>query len=134
MDLKKFFYKYVLRRKYYRFGACKRCGACCSKIYVKHAKGIIKDEETFGKLKKLHPFYASLEVVDKDEQGLVFKCNKFDKEKRICTIHKIRSSICRKYPSEEIFQFKGVMAEDCGYYFKPVDTFEEVLKSLKKKK
>ena len=93
MSLKKFFYKYILRRKYYRYGACNRCGDCCSKIYVKHKNGVIKDINEFEKLKKLHPFYAGLEVVDEDKQGLVFKCNKFDKENHLCTIHKFRSSI-----------------------------------------
>lgn len=133
MKLKKFFYKYILRRKYYRYGSCNRCGDCCSKIYVKHKSSVIKDEQEFFKLQKLHPFYASLEIIDKDEQGLVFKCNKFDKEKRICTVHKFRSSICRKYPSEEIFKFKGVMSEKCGYEFKPIDTFGDVLKEMRKK-
>ncbi len=132
MGLKSFFYKSILKKKYYRYGSCNRCGACCTKIYVKHKKGIIKNEDEFYKLKKLHPFYASLEIVDKDEQGLVFKCNKFDKEKRICTIHKFRSSICRKYPSEEIFKFNGVMSENCGYYFKPIESFQDILKKLKK--
>lgn len=132
MGLKKFFYKYILRRKYYRYGTCARCGACCSRIYVKHKKGVLKEETEFKKFQKLHPFYASLEIVDKDEQGLVFKCNKFDKEKRICTIHAFRSSICRKYPSEEIFKFNGVMSEECGYYFKPIDSFKDILKKTTK--
>ncbi len=133
MSLKKFFYKYILRRKYYRYGSCNRCGDCCSKIYVKHKNGVIKDVNEFEKLKKLHPFYAGLEVVDEDKQGLVFKCNKFDKENHLCTIHKFRSSICRKYPSEEIFKFHGVMSEKCGFYFKPIDSFSDILKKEQKK-
>ncbi len=132
MDLKSFIYKSLLKRTYYRYGSCTRCGDCCSKIYVKHKNGIIKDEAEFYKLKNFHPFYASLEITDKDEQGLVFKCNKFDKEKKICTIHKFRFAICRKYPSEEIFKFNGVMSENCGYYFKPVISFQTILKKLKK--
>lgn len=115
---------------YYRYGKCNRCGDCCSKIYVKHKSGVLKDENEFKKFQKLHPFYAALEIVDKDEQGLVFRCKKFDKEKRICTVHFWRSAICRKYPSEEIFQFHGVMSEKCGYYFKPIESFSEVLKKL----
>ena len=95
MDLKKFIHKNILKRHYYRFGNCNRCGACCSKIYVNHKKDIIKSEEEFEKLKKLHPFYTYIEVIDKDENGLVFKCNKFDKEKKICTIHKKWSIIIR---------------------------------------
>ena len=133
MMIKKFIYKYILRRKYYRFGKCRRCGDCCSKIYVNHQKGIIKDENEFFKLQKLHPFYTFLEITDKDENGLVFKCNKFDKDKHICTIHKFRPGICRRYPSEVILKMKGVMSEKCGFYFKPIDSFEEVINKLSRK-
>lgn len=132
MQLKKFFYKYILRRKYFRYGKCIRCGACCSRIYVNNQKGIIKDEAQFEKLKKLHPFYSYLEIIDKDENGIVFKCNKFDKEKHICTIHKFRPGICRRYPSEIILKMKGVMNEDCGFYFKPIDSFAEILNKINK--
>lgn len=127
MNLKKFFYKYILRKQYFRTGACNRCGACCSKIYVNHKKGIIKTEEEFLKLKRIHPFYTYLEIVDKDDNGLVFKCNKFDKNKHICTIHKFRPGICRRYPSDVILKMNGVMAEECGYTFKPIESFKEVL-------
>lgn len=130
--IKKFIYKYIFKRLYFRYGKCNRCGDCCSKIYVKHKSGVLRDEDEFKTLQKIHAFYAGLEIIDKDNQGLVFKCNKFDKEKRICTIHKIRSSICRKYPNEEIFKFNGVMSEKCGYYFKPIESFSEVLKKISK--
>ena len=133
MFLKKIFYKYILRRKYYRFGKCNRCGDCCSKIYVNHKKDTIKTIEEFEKLKNLHPFYTFLEVVDKDNNGLVFKCNKFDKEKYICTIHKFRPGICRRYPSEIILKMNGVMSEKCGFYFKPIDSFKDILKKEQKK-
>ena len=133
MFLKKIFYKYILRRKYYRYGKCNRCGDCCSKIYVNHKKDTIKTIEEFEKLKNLHPFYTFLEVVDKDNNGLVFKCNKFDKEKNICTIHKFRPGICRRYPSEIILKMNGVMSEKCGFYFKPIDSFKDILKKQQKK-
>ncbi len=93
---------------------------------------MIRDEQEFEKLKKLHPFYTYLEIVDKDENGLVFKCNKFDKEKHICTIHKFRPGICRRYPSEIILKMHGVMHENCGFYFKPIDSFSEIFNKLKK--
>ena len=48
--LKKWFYLYILRRKYYRIGSCNSCGRCCQKIYVKH-KNVIQTEEEFEKLK-----------------------------------------------------------------------------------
>ncbi len=130
--IKKIYYKHVLRRKYYRSGECLRCGLCCQKIYVRH-KSVIQTEEEFERLKKLHPFYTYLEVVDKDELGLVFKCTKFDEEKHICTIHKERCGICRRYPSEQIFMMGGELAENCGYKFTPIETFDEVFENIKKK-
>ena len=133
MDIKKFFYKYILKRFYYRYGRCKRCGDCCSRIYVKHECGVLKDAAEFKQLQKLDDFYAGLEIIGKDSQGLVFRCRRFDREKRICTIHYRRSAICRKYPSEEIFKFKGVMSENCGYYFKPIESFAQVLEKMNKK-
>ena len=42
--LKKFFYLYILKRKYYRVGQCNACGRCCQKIYVKH-KDVIQTEK-----------------------------------------------------------------------------------------
>ncbi|MCD7878811.1 MAG: YkgJ family cysteine cluster protein [Candidatus Gastranaerophilales bacterium] len=133
MDLKKLFYKYLLKKTYYREGKCVRCGACCSKIYVSNKKDIIKSEEEFYKLQKLHPFYTYIEITGKDERGLIFKCNKFDKEKRICTIHKIRPGICRRYPSEEIFKMGAALSDECGFSFKPIESFSEVLNKESKK-
>lgn len=132
-QIKKIFYKHVLRRKYYRSGECLRCGLCCQKIYVRH-KNIIQTEKEFNRLKLLHPFYTYLEIVDKDELGLVFNCTKFDKEKHICTIHKERCGICRRYPSEQIYKMGGELAENCGYKFTPIETFDEVFNNIKKKK
>ena len=134
MFFKKFFYKYVLRRKYYRYGKCARCGDCCTKIYICQRKETVKTAEKFEKLKKLHPFYTWLEVIGEDENGLIFKCRNFDCEKHICKIHKIRPSICRRYPSEIILTMRGVMSEKCGYYFKPIDSFAQILQKEKKKR
>ena len=112
--LKKFFYLYILRRKYYRVGHCNACGRCCKKIYVKH-KGVIQTEEEFKRLQRLHPFYAYLKVIDKDETGLVFECTNLDPETNKCKIHKNRPGICRRYPQEELFSMGGTLAEHCGY-------------------
>ena len=72
--LKKLFFKYVLRKKYVRSGACKGCGACCTHIYVKHMKGVVKTEKEFKTLKRLHPFYTYLEILGTDKTGLYFEC------------------------------------------------------------
>lgn len=131
--LKKFFLKNILRRKYYRKGSCAGCGACCEHIYVRHAKSVIQSEDEFKKLRLLHPFYTYLEVVDKDEIGLVFICTNLDEETKKCKIHKTRPGVCRRYPQEEIFLMGGELKEGCGYAFVPIETFEEVFSKIKKK-
>lgn len=128
----KFINKDILRRTYYRKGQCNRCGLCCQRIYVRHKKSVIKSEDEFKKLMRLHPFYTYLEVIDNDELGLVFKCNKFDKDNKICTIHTDRPGICRRYPSEQIFSMGAMLSEDCGYYFEPIETFDMVFDKVRK--
>ncbi len=110
------------------------CGRCCEKIYVKHGKQVLQDEEHFYKLRKMHKFYESLDLMGKDENGLIFACKNLDKETRKCKIHSRRAGICRKYPQEEIFKMGGDMARSCGYKFVPIFSFESVMESVKKSK
>lgn len=129
----KFINKYILRKKYVRNGKCKRCGACCSRIYVRHGRHTINSEKEFTILKHLHPFYSYLQVEGKDNIGLIFSCSNFDEEKHLCKIHKQRPGICRRYPDEIIFSMGASLSDGCGYTFKPIDKFSDVLKSLEKR-
>ena len=131
--LKKLFYLKILRRKYYRVGNCLGCGRCCQKIYVKHGRGVIQDEKSFAKLKLLHEFYTYLNVVEKDETGLVFECSNLDPETKLCKIHKKRPGICRRYPQEAIFSMGGAICDECGYKLVPIVSFSDVLKKELKK-
>lgn len=130
--IKKFFYKHILRKKYYKTGSCSRCGACCTRIYVRHMKDTVKSKEEFVKLQKLHPFYANLTIQGEDENGLIFSCNNFDIENHICKIHKSRPGICRRYPDEAIFSYGASLSEECGYRFTPIDKFREILENARK--
>lgn len=121
-------------RKYYRVGKCNGCGGCCSHIYVKHMKGVVKKEAEFRKLQFLHPFYSYLEVIGEDETGLFFKCCNLDETTKKCNIHEKRPGICRRYPQEEIFLLGGTLKDDCGYKFVPIDSFDDVFEKIKKKK
>ena len=134
LKLRKFILSKILKRKYYRTGKCKACGKCCTKIYVKHFKHVIQDEEEFKKLQYLHRFYTYLKVIDKDETGLVFECQNLDKETHKCKIHKTRPGICRRYPQEELFSMGGALSDDCGYKMLPIEPFSKVMKKLSKKK
>jgi len=132
-NFKKIFYSKILGKKYIRVGKCKACGRCCQEIYVRHAKGIIKTEEEFEKLKPLHFFYSYLNIIDKTETGLVFECTKLDKSNGTCTVYNKRALICRQYPLEEVFMMGGTISEDCGFKFIPIKSFEEVLNKVKKR-
>ena len=134
LEIRKFILSKVLHKHYYRTGKCKACGKCCTKIYVKHFKHVIQDEEEFKKLQYLHRFYTYLKVIDKDETGLVFECQNLDKETHKCKIHKSRPGICRRYPQEELFSMGGALSDDCGYKMLPIVPFEKVMKKLSKKK
>ncbi len=129
--LKKFFFKHLLRKTYYRTGSCKGCGRCCKQIYVRHMKNVVQTEEEFQKLRKLHPFYTYLNVTGKDEIGLIFECTNLDEETKYCKIHKKRPAICRRYPQEAIFMMGGELADNCGYSFTPIESFEEVFDKIK---
>ena len=130
-NIKKFFYKKILRRTYYRTGSCSGCGRCCKQIYVRHAKNVIQTEEEFKRLKMLHPFYTYLISTGKDEIGLIFECTNLDEETKLCKIHKNRPLICRRYPQEAIFTMGGELAENCGYKLTPIESFEEVFERIK---
>ena len=124
----------ILHKKYYRVGACKGCGRCCKQIYVKHARGVIKEEKDFENLKYQHRFYTYLKVTGKDEIGLIFECQNLDKETHKCKIHKTRPGICRRYPQEEIFGMGGALSQDCGYKLEPIETFGEIFDQVQKEK
>ncbi len=132
--IKKFYYKSILKKKYLRYGKCKKCGCCCENIYVRHGKDLIKSKEDFEKIKDTdsYSFYQHITIVGKDDFGLIFSCDRFDKEKRLCTMHNKRPSICRNYPSEEIFSFGAALQEKCGFRFEPIETFEEVFLKVSK--
>ncbi len=131
--VKDFWHLKILRRKYYRIGKCNCCGRCCKNIYVKHGKAFISDEKLFNRLKPLHPFYFDLEIIGKDEVGLLFACKNLDETTKMCKIHKKRAKICRDYPMEEILKMGGTLAEGCGYRFEPIEKFSDVLNKSAKK-
>ncbi|MBQ4646844.1 MAG: YkgJ family cysteine cluster protein [Candidatus Gastranaerophilales bacterium] len=132
--LKRFYHLRILKKKYYRLGKCAQCGCCCENIYVRHHGKVIQNEEEFEKIKKSdnYSFYKHISIIKKDDFGLVFSCDKFDKEKRLCKDHKNRPSICKNYPSEEIFSFGAQLQDKCGYRFEAIIPFCEVLEKIKK--
>lgn len=133
--IKKFYHLRILKRKYFRYGKCRMCGCCCENIYVRHGNKIIKTNEQFEKIKQNdnYSFYKHITPINQDDFGLIFSCNKFDKEKRLCTDHENRPTICKNYPSEEIFKIGAQLKDSCGYYFEPIEKFKEIFKKILKK-
>ena len=131
--IKKFILSKILRKHYYRTGKCKGCGECCTHIYVKHHKHVLKDEKEFEKLQFLFKFYSDLKIIGKDDLGLIFECKNLDSETRKCKIHFWRPGICRRYPQEELFDMGGTLSETCGYKMEPIIPFKEVLKKVEKR-
>lgn len=131
--LKKFFYYKILHKNYWRTGKCKGCGQCCTHIYVKHFKHVLQDEKEFKRLQFLHKFYSDLEIIGKDELGLIFECKNLDKETKKCKNHFFRPGICRRYPQEELFAMGGTLSETCGYKMEPIVPFKDVLNEVDKK-
>ena len=62
--LKKFYYKYILRKKYIRTGSCLKCGQCCQNIYIKHDRKVLKDEQEYYNLNQKGK-YLDFEIIDK---------------------------------------------------------------------
>lgn len=131
--IKKFIHSKILKKHYWRTGKCKGCGECCSHIYVKHFKHVLKDEKEFEKLQYFHSFYSGLKIIGKDELGLIFECTHLDKETKRCKIHYRRPGICRRYPQEELFSMGGTLSDKCGYKMEPIVSFKEVLNKIEKK-
>lgn len=129
-EFKKFIAYKFLGKKYLRHGKCKACGKCCHGIHVRHSNNLIQDEEEFEKLKEQHYFYTFLEVVGKNDLGLIFACTKVHPETGKCTVYKQRALLCKTYPQEELFMMGGEISEECGYYFTPIKTFEEVFEQV----
>ena len=102
-------------------------------LYVKHFKHVLKDENEFKKLQFMHKFYSDLNIIGKDDLGLIFECKNLDKNTKKCKIHFWRPAICRRYPQEELFSMGGTLSDTCGYKMKPIIPFKKVLKKVENK-
>lgn len=132
-EIRKFILSKILKKYYYRTGKCKGCGQCCTHIYVKHFKHVLKNEKEFERLQYLHKFYSGLKIIGKDDLGLIFECTNLDPETKKCKIHFWRPGICRRYPQEELFAMGGALSDTCGYKMEPIIPFKKVLSDAGKK-
>ena len=118
----------VVTGQYYeRSGGCNQCGKCCTNIYLVHGQQTIDTPELFEELKSQNPEYAYFKPVNHDADGVVFQCVHLQSDNS-CGIYEDRPSFCRKYPSEHTLLMGGKLAENCGYRFRLLKTFQDVLR------
>ncbi|HCB10901.1 MAG TPA: hypothetical protein DEO94_01860 [Cyanobacteria bacterium UBA11991] len=123
----------IFKKHYWRTGHCKGCGECCTHIYIKHFNHVLCNEKEFERLQGLFDFYSGLNIIGKDELGLIFECKHLDRETKRCKIHFFRPGICRRYPQEELFAMGGTLSDNCGFKMEPIIPFKEVLSKIEKK-
>jgi Fe-S-cluster containining protein len=121
----------VVRGQYYeRAGECHQCGKCCTNIYLVHGDKTIDSLALFEDLKGQNPEYAYFKPVVKAEDGeLAFQCQHLQAD-NTCGIYDKRPDFCRRYPSEHTLLMGGKLAEGCGYQFRLLRNFQDVLKQV----
>jgi Fe-S-cluster containining protein len=121
----------VTRGQYYeRTGGCNQCGKCCSNIYLVHGDQTINSMALFEELKAQNPEYAYFKPILKEgEDGLVFQCQHLQAD-NTCGIYDHRPDFCRRYPSEHTLLMGGKLAEGCGYQFRLLKSFQDVLQQM----
>jgi Fe-S-cluster containining protein len=122
----------VLQGQYFeRTGACNQCGKCCSNIYLVYGQQTINSLEMFEDVKTKNPEYEYFKPLptQSDPDGLLFQCIHLQPN-NTCGIYNNRPTFCRQYPSEHSILMGGKLAEGCGYQFRLLRTFQDVLKEV----
>lgn len=122
----------TIQGQYYeRSGACNQCGKCCTRIYLVYGQQTINSLALFEEVKAQNPEYQYFKplMAESDEEGLLFQCVHLQSDNR-CGIYDSRPQFCRQYPSEHAMLMGAKLAEGCGYQFRLLKTFQDVLRQL----
>lgn len=113
---------------------CNKCGNCCEAIFLSLSKkDIIKQSpiENGGDAAfiinnwtrisqatalKINPYLKLW--TRKKEKSYFYKCNKFNPETRLCSIHKERPRVCAKFPlygRKKLRLDEVLYSKDCGF-------------------
>jgi uncharacterized protein len=111
---------------YRRRGSCNGCGKCCESILLGADGQLIQTVEEFEALKQDHPQYAWFYPAEIRELGILFRCHNLGEDKR-CMDYDHRPDFCRRYPNEDTILMGGCPPPECGYWFEPAKTFQQVL-------
>lgn len=124
----------VIEGQYYeRSGSCNQCGKCCSNIYLVYGQKTIDSLEMFEEVKLHNPEYEYFKPIVREDDGLVFQCKHLQADNS-CGIYDRRPNFCRKYPSEHSLLMGGKLAEGCGYRFRLLKSFQDVLRNVSDQK
>lgn len=120
---------------YERTGGCNQCGKCCTDIYLVYGQQTINSIEMFEDVKAKNPEYHYFKplIQQSDGDGMLFQCIHLQADNR-CGIYYDRPSFCRKYPSEHSLLMGGKLADGCGYKFRLLKTFQDVLSTVANQK
>lgn len=116
---------------YERTGSCNQCGKCCSHIYLVYGQQTINSIAMFESIKDKSPEYQYFKPLESqlDPDGILFQCIHLQADKS-CGIYQHRPNFCKQYPSEHSVLMGSKLAEGCGYQFKLIRSFQDVLKQL----
>jgi hypothetical protein len=89
--------------------------------------------EDFEVLKPKYPEYRHFKPIGATEHGIQFQCIHLTDAKE-CGIYAKRPQFCRNYPSEKSILLGGTLAEGCGYSFKLLRSFQQVLTETARQK
>lgn len=108
---------------------CNKCGKCCEAIFLQHTKKevkgyknnadaafILKNWERISKKEALeiNPHLAEWET----KRHFFYRCAKFDKNTRLCSVHEDRPRVCSRYPfygRDKLPFSEPFYSESCGY-------------------
>jgi Fe-S-cluster containining protein len=111
---------------YLRTGSCTQCGKCCENIHLAYKGRYIAHSLQFRWLQLWSPEFRHFSPMGYSEQGVVFKCLALGAD-NTCTVYGARPGFCKRYPSENVMLLGRELPEDCGYSFKPIESFSSVI-------
>ena len=115
---------------YLRTGMCTQCGKCCESIHLGHKGRYLLNTWHFNWLKLWFREYRHFSPIGTTDDGLVFKCNAL-REDKTCSVYGDRPTFCRRYPTEAVMIMGKTLPEECGYVFKPIETFDQALQQVR---
>ncbi|MGD9580374.1 MAG: YkgJ family cysteine cluster protein [Vampirovibrionia bacterium] len=134
LNIKKWLY-IILGVNYWRLGKCNQCGQCCRTIMLRFPDSLIKRETDFERLKEFLPRFNNFFISGKSDNGILFFTCKYLTDDNKCGAYWYRSVFCRIYPffDDKFIKMGGKALEGCGYCYKPVREFKEIMESIAKK-